>query len=180
MATSFGLTTSPYFSLKHWINRLSGDWAPKSINPSSVVLTAMASVSAAVAFLSSSRSRAISWLLFFPPHEQSVFWPLESGIKDGVWQLLSMRKPTCLTLVEVVASCNWILTSRSPSPWPESSSLRIQLKIEIQIRMHPITTSLVHQNPIPLSSNLTRAKIKTKKRSAQCCRFCQWERDKQA
>lgn len=117
MATSFGLTTSPYFSLKHWINRLRGDWAPKSINPSSLVLTAIVSVNAAVAFLSSSRSRAISSVFFPPPHEQSS--PLLSDIKEGVWQLLSMRKPTCL--LEVVASCSCIFTSLSPS-FPESSS----------------------------------------------------------
>ena len=53
IATSFGLTTSPYFSLKHCINKFSGDSAPKSI-PSSVVLTAIACDSACVAFLSSS------------------------------------------------------------------------------------------------------------------------------
>ena len=118
MATSLGLTTSPYFSLKHWIKRLSGDSAPKLISP--LVLTGMAlardSVASRSSFLrriSSSSCPGIASLLLLLTHEHS------KSLSIGVWQLLSMRKPTCL--VEVVASCSCIFTSLSPS-FPESSS----------------------------------------------------------
>ena len=115
MATSLGLTTRPYFSLKHWIKRLSGDSAPKLISP--LVLTGIAWAKASVASRSSFLRRISSsscpgiWVVA-QAHSKSLSI-------NRVWQLLSMRKPTCL--VEVVASCSCIFTSLSPS-FPESSS----------------------------------------------------------
>ena len=92
IATSLGLTLSPYFCLKHSMNKLRGDSVPKSTwlfgeAPSKVLANSL------VAFFSSLRRSDISWLC----PRQASHWVLLSllVVIELVWQLLSIRKPTC-------------------------------------------------------------------------------------
>ena len=92
IATSLGLTLSPYFCLKHSMNKLRGDSVPKSTwlfgeAPSKVLANSL------VAFFNSLRRSDISWLC----PRQASHWVLLSllVVIELVWQLLSIRKPTC-------------------------------------------------------------------------------------
>ena len=111
IATSLGLTLSPYFCLKHSMNKLRGDSVPKSTwlfgeAPSKVLANSL------VAFLSSSRRSDISWLC----PRQASHWVLLSllVVIELVWQLLSIRKPTCYDIL-CQLRCN--STKRKPVFW---------------------------------------------------------------